>query len=74
MEATAVIDTTRGRAARAAQQALGGLPRPFWVLWTGTLINRLGFFVEPFMALYLSSARHLPRRGPASRRRLAAAA
>jgi MFS family permease len=60
VEATAVIDTTRGRAGRAAQQALGGLPRPFWVLWTGTLINRLGFFVEPFMALYLSSARHLP--------------
>ena len=38
---------------------MGGLPRPFWVLWAGTLINRLGMFVEPFMALYLSSARHL---------------
>ena len=59
VDATAVIDTPRGRAARAAQQALGGLPRPFWVLWTGTLVNRLGFFVEPFMALYLSSVRHL---------------
>jgi MFS family permease len=30
-----------------------------WVLWAGTLINRLGMFVEPFLALYLSSARHL---------------
>jgi MFS family permease len=39
---------------------VGGLPRPFWVLWTGTLINRLGMFIEPFIALYLSSARHLP--------------
>lgn len=42
-----------------AQRAAGGLPRPFWVLWAGTLINRLGMFVEPFLALYLSSARHL---------------
>ena len=43
----------------AAQRAAGGLPRPFWVLWAGTLINRLGMFVEPFLALYLSGARHL---------------
>jgi MFS family permease len=39
--------------------AAGGLPRPFWVLWAGTLVNRLGVFVEPFLALYLTSARHL---------------
>lgn len=38
---------------------MGGLPRPFWVLWAGTLVNRLGLFVEPFLALYLSHARHL---------------
>jgi MFS family permease len=30
------------------------------VLWAGTLVNRLGMFVEPFLALYLSTARHLP--------------
>ncbi len=42
-----------------ARQSAGGLPRPFWVLWAGTLVNRLGMFVEPFLALYLSSARHL---------------
>jgi hypothetical protein len=59
VDATAVVDTSRGRAARAAQQALGGLPRPFWVLWTEPLVNRLGFFVEPSLVLYLSSARHL---------------
>jgi MFS family permease len=60
VEATTITRSdARGRAGRAARQAMGGLPRPFWVLWAGTLINRLGMFVEPFMALYLSSARHL---------------
>lgn len=44
---------------RAARRAAGGLPKPFWVLWAGTLVNRLGMFVEPFLALYLSNARHL---------------
>ncbi|MGE5290712.1 MAG: MDR family MFS transporter [Micromonosporaceae bacterium] len=37
----------------------GGLPRAFWVLWSGTLVNRIGMLVEPFLALYLSSARGL---------------
>ncbi|MBV9379426.1 MAG: MFS transporter [Streptosporangiaceae bacterium] len=53
----------RGRfgdlAGRFARRAAGGLPRAFWVLWAGTLVNRLGLFVEPFLALYLSSARRL---------------
>ena len=31
------------------------LPRPFWVLWAGSLLNRLGYLVQPFLALYLSS-------------------
>lgn len=35
------------------------LPRTFWALWTGALINRLGTFLEPFLALYLTGARHL---------------
>jgi MFS family permease len=30
-----------------------GLPRAFWVLWAGTLVNRAGAFVMPFLALYL---------------------
>ncbi len=38
---------------------LGGLPRSFWVLWTGTLVNRLGMLVLPFLALYLTSDRGL---------------
>jgi MFS family permease len=38
-------------------QAIGGLPRQFWLLWTGTLINRLGSFVVIFLAIYLTSER-----------------
>jgi MFS family permease len=39
--------------------ALGGLPRPFWVIFAGTIVNRLGQFVEPFLALYLVRGRDL---------------
>ncbi|MCW3812937.1 MFS transporter [Micromonospora sp. DR5-3] len=35
----------------------GGLPRSFWYLWTGTLINRLGSFVLVFLAIYLTKER-----------------
>jgi MFS family permease len=38
---------------------VGGFPRPFWVLWSGTLINRLGTMVEPFLGLYLTTVRGL---------------
>src|SRR3954470_118837 len=41
------------------RQATGGLPRVFWLLWTGTLINRLGAFVIIFLAIYLTHERHL---------------
>ena len=37
--------------------SLGGLPRAFWTLWVGTLINRLGGFVVPFLSLYLTRSR-----------------
>jgi MFS family permease len=33
------------------------LPRAFWVLWAGTLVNRAGAFVSPFLALYLVGPR-----------------
>jgi len=36
-----------------------GLPRTYWYLWLGTLINRVGIFVVPFLSLYLTSQRHL---------------
>lgn len=38
---------------------VGGLPRPFWVLWVGTFVNRLGGFVLPFLAVYLTRERGL---------------
>jgi MFS family permease len=33
------------------------LPRTFWVLWAGMLLNRLGGFVVPFLTLYLTQQR-----------------
>jgi len=33
------------------------LPSPYWFLWLGILINRLGSFVIPFLTLYLTSER-----------------
>jgi MFS family permease len=36
-----------------------GLPRVFWFLWLGTLLNRLGTFVQPFLAIYLADERKL---------------
>lgn len=38
---------------------LSGLPKTYWILWTGALINRLGGFVMPLLALYLSGPRGL---------------
>jgi MFS family permease len=36
------------------------LPRTFWLLWAGTIVNRLGGFVVPFLTLYLTGPRGLP--------------
>ena len=33
---------------------MSGLPRTFWWLWAGTLVNRAGAFVLPFLAFYLT--------------------
>jgi MFS family permease len=37
-----------------------GLPPIYWLLWSGTLVNRLGGFVIPFLTLYLTSQREIP--------------
>jgi MFS family permease len=37
-----------------------GLPSGFWLIWTGTLVNRLGGFVIPFLTLYLTTRRLIP--------------
>lgn len=34
-----------------------GLPGAFWTVWVGTLLNRAGAFVVPFLALYVTGAR-----------------
>ena len=41
------------------------LPRSFWIVWFGTLVNRAGAFVAPFLALYLVGERgmHIERVG-----------
>ena len=36
------------------------LPRAYWLLFFGTLINRIGGFVVPFLALYLTTQRAIP--------------
>jgi MFS family permease len=36
---------------------VGGLPGPFWALWSGSLVNRLGQFVLPFLSLFLTHDR-----------------
>lgn len=33
---------------------LRALPRPFWILFAGTFINRFGTFVWPFLTIYLT--------------------
>ncbi|MES4901448.1 MULTISPECIES: MFS transporter [unclassified Streptomyces] len=42
------------RLTQAARESVSGLPRAFWWLWTSTLVNRLGGFVAPFLAMYLT--------------------
>lgn len=39
------------------QSKVGGLPRAFWTLWTGTLVNRVGTMVQPFIGVYLTRER-----------------
>lgn len=34
-----------------------GLPGTYWFLWAGTVVNRLGGFVVPFLTLYLTGQR-----------------
>lgn len=45
------------RASTWWQDRVGGLPRTFWILLCGTLVNRLGAFVVPFLSLYLTGTR-----------------
>lgn len=44
---------------RWARQTTSGLPTLFWYLWVGTLINRMGIFVVPFLTLFLTEKQGL---------------
>ncbi len=48
-----------GRLSRWWAGTTSGLPRPFWYLLAGAFVNRLGYMVEPFLALYLAGPREL---------------
>jgi MFS family permease len=43
-----------GALRRSVTRTVSGLPSQFWWLWTGTLVNRAGAFVLPFLAIYLT--------------------
>jgi MFS family permease len=55
------VTATRPSSTRGRWWSRNGsdLPRSFWVIWAGTVINRLGYVVEPFLALYLVRGRGL---------------
>jgi MFS family permease len=36
------------------------LPATYWYLWLGTLLNKIGWLVVPFLTIYLTEVRHLP--------------
>jgi MFS family permease len=44
---------------RRLMPRFGGLPTAFWVLFTGTLVNRTGGFVLAFLMVYLTESRGL---------------
>jgi MFS family permease len=51
--------TLRHKLVEQVRITAGGLPTTYWFLWVGTLVNRLGSFVVPFMAIYLTRERGL---------------
>jgi MFS family permease len=56
---TVTIPRQRGRLDGAVRTHLGGLPGTFWIMFGGTLVNRMGGMVAAFLVLYLT-ARGLP--------------
>jgi MFS family permease len=50
------MSSTKNKLASLVQ----GLPPTYWLIWTGTLVNRLGGFVAPFLMLYLTQQRGIP--------------
>ncbi len=56
---TALALNVSSRILQAFFGSVGGLPRAYWFLWGGALINRIGSFVMPMLAVYLTKERHL---------------
>ncbi len=42
----------------AIRRIYRSLPPTYWTIWLGTLVNRIGGFVVPFLALYITKQRH----------------
>lgn len=42
----------------ALRREYRSLPAAYWTIWSGTLVNKTGGFVVPFMALYITRERH----------------
>ncbi|MGP8303885.1 hypothetical protein ACTPOK_39425 [Streptomyces inhibens] len=55
-----------GRLGAYVRVRAGGLPDAFWVLWGGSLVNRLGSMVNPFLSLYLTGVRGVSTATPGS--------
>lgn len=45
-----------GMAVLTSPVADRSLPRPFWILWLGNVVNRSGAVVQPFLSVYLVRA------------------
>lgn len=43
----------------SVRSIIGSLPGVYWTVWLGTLVNRMGGVVVPFLAIYLSKQRGL---------------
>ncbi|MEN3616099.1 MFS transporter [Plantactinospora sp. ZYX-F-223] len=46
---------SRSRISTAFATRFGGMSRPFWVIFSGTIANRMGDMVVPFLVFYLGS-------------------
>lgn len=50
---------SQGRVRRALARMGFDLPRAYWIVWSGLLVNRIGGMVRTFLIVYLTQARDL---------------
>jgi MFS family permease len=55
MTAQPLLPTMATRASAAVRGRFGGLPRTFWIVFSGVVANRLGDMVVPFLVFFLGS-------------------